>query len=371
VPLVAGDERLPEIATLYRFNPGWRPFEWRFEEASPLSVAQPIRRAGSGELLGYLIVSGGPRYSQGILSGVATAWAAAGLVAVGVAAGAGWLASWRMSRPLAGLTKVTTKMAGGDLSVRADARRKDEFGKLALSFNEMADRLQAFILTLQRFVADAAHELNTPLTALRHSLDLAMEEEDGAERALLIKQARHEVGRLEELARGLLDLSRLESGEQKQAPGPVDLVRLVREMSEHYASQAEQAALTFELELPARGKGAVVTHGDRAQLGRALANLLDNAVKFTPAGGRIEVGVFGDGREAGIWVEDSGIGIPEKDLPALFNRFHRGRNAGAYPGSGLGLAIVRAIVLQHGGSVVAENTNDGARFTMRLPAETA
>ncbi len=358
---------IPPVESVYTFRPGWEGFLPDSDGRSELAVVEVVRDEASGEALGYLVVSGGPGYSQGIVRGVAVAWVVAGAVAVLLAAVVGWLASWRMSRPLVGLTKATAKMAEGDLSVRADARRKDEFGTLAVSFNEMADRLQAFILTLQRFVADAAHELNTPLTALRNSLDLALEEEDRAKQAALIKDGRSQVRRLEELAHGLLDLSRLESGEQQRERRPVDLVRLVLKTSEQYASQAEEAGLAFTLDIPAKDDGGPVVQGDEAQLQRALGNLLDNAIKFTPEGGTVSLGVAAGDGWVNLWVEDSGIGIPEKDLPLLFNRFHRGRNAAGYPGSGLGLAIVRAIVLHHGGEVSAENTGRGARVVVRLP----
>jgi signal transduction histidine kinase len=107
--------------------------------------------------------------------------------------------------------------------------------------------------------------------------------------------------------------------------------------------------------------------GEEAELRAALANLLDNALKFTPEGGRISLGCRRNDGAALLWVEDTGIGIPEADLPLLFQRFHRGRNAAAYPGSGLGLAIVKAIVERHGGQVEAERSEPGARFTLRLP----
>jgi signal transduction histidine kinase len=99
---------------------------------------------------------------------------------------------------------------------------------------------------------------------------------------------------------------------------------------------------------------------------RALGNLLDNAIKFTPGGGMVSVSLRRQGQWAELWVEDTGIGIPSDDLPQLFSRFHRGHNATAYPGSGLGLAIVAAIVEGHGGQVAAENTTSGARFCLRL-----
>jgi signal transduction histidine kinase len=138
----------------------------------------------------------------------------------------------------------------------------------------------------------------------------------------------------------------------------------VRETSELYASRAEQAGLAFDLVLP---ETEVMVWGDEAQLRRALGNLLDNGIKFTPEGGSVCVGVRCVEEWAELWVEDTGIGVPEQDLPHLFGRFHRGRNVAVYPGNGLGLAIVKAIVEGHGGRVTGENLGPRTRFTLRLP----
>ncbi|MBE9509170.1 MAG: HAMP domain-containing histidine kinase, partial [Chloroflexi bacterium] len=162
----------------------------------------------------------------------------------------------------------------------------------------------------------------------------------------------------------LLDLSRIEAGAPAEAHAPVELTPLVQETSELYASQAEQSGLTFDLTLP---ETPVTVQGDEAQLRRALGNLLDNAIKFTPEDGAISVALRQEGEGVELSVEDTGIGVPKDDLPHLFSRFHRGRNAAAYPGSGLGLAIVKAIVEAHGGTVAAGNTARGSRFTLRLP----
>jgi signal transduction histidine kinase len=221
----------------------------------------------------------------------------------------------------------------------------------------MAEQVEETVVTLRRFVSDAAHEIHTPLTALRTNLELSPDDE-------FVRRAQEQVRRLELLTEGLLDLSRIEAGGQATR-APVALVPLVQGTSELYASQAEQAGLTFALALP---DVPVTVLGDEAQLRCALGNLLDNGVKFTPQGGAVRVTL---GREADGWaalsVEDSGIGVPTDDLPHLFNRFHRGRNAAAYPGSGLGLAIVKAIAEGHGGEVTVENVAQGARFTLRLP----
>jgi signal transduction histidine kinase len=131
-----------------------------------------------------------------------------------------------------------------------------------------------------------------------------------------------------------------------------------------YASQAEQAGVRYSFTAPPQ---AQVVTGDSKQLYEAIGNLLENGLKFTPAGGEVRLILDRDGSWAIVIVEDTGIGLPPEDLPRLFERFHRGRNAAGYPGSGLGLAIVRSIVESHGGAVTAENLQPGARFVIRLP----
>jgi signal transduction histidine kinase len=320
---------------------------------------------GAGELLGYVELSEGPAYGRQILDSVTRGWLVAGAVAVLVAAVAGWLSSRRLTRPLLALNDATTRMARGDLSIRAPLLRDDELGSLAAAFNDMAGRVQGTVETLRRFVADAAHALHTPLTALRTDLELALEEADPARRAAVGRRAEAQVARLQRLADDLLALSRLESAAATATPQIVDLAGLVRESSELFASRAEQAGLAFHLELPAH---PLLVRGRPSQLRQALGNLLDNAIKFTPAGGRVAVSLGRDGGAVTLSVRDTGIGVPPEDLPRLFQRFHRGRNAAAYPGSGLGLAIVQAVVCAHGGEVTATSSGVGACFTVKLPA---
>jgi signal transduction histidine kinase len=317
----------------------------------------------ANQLLGYVELSQGPAYAREILEDVAWGLGIAGVVAVALAAVVGWAISRRISDPLVALTEVTGAMDGGDLSARADVARKDELGTLARSFNQMADRVEEIITTLRRFVSDAAHEIHTPLTALHTNLELAQRDAAaGSEEHVLAAQA--QVERLEALTGGLLELSRLESPVQAPQLVPVSLQPLVQEAGELYASRAEQAGLAFELSTP---EAPVSVLGDEGELMMALSNLLDNALKFTPEGGQIALGFRQEGNSAILWVEDTGPGMPEEDLPHLFDRFYRGRSAATYPGSGLGLAIVQAIVDRHEGWVKAENMERGARFTIRIP----
>ncbi len=330
---------------------------------STLVLRQPIYDP-QGELRGFLELSEGPDIGREVLSGVAWVWVIASAVAVVLAAAVGWLMSLRLTSPLLELTRVTQQMASGDLGTRADVRRRDEVGQLAAAFNEMAQRVEGTVLTLRRFVADAAHELHTPLTALRTNLELLGQEAARQRRETLTARARSQVSRLETLTTGLLDLSSIEAGAAEGAGDSVDAVALIREVAELYASQAEQAGLDFTLAVPPQ---PVAVCGEAGQLRQAVGNLLDNAIKFTPAGGMVQIALQQKAGWVTVTVTDDGSGIPEADLPHLFSRFYRGRNATARPGNGLGLAIVRAIAAAHGGTVGAENIHPGARFSIRLP----
>ena len=330
---------------------------------SDMVLRQPIYDP-QGELRGFLELSEGPDIGREVLTGVAWVWAVASAIAVVLAAAVGWLISLRLTRPLLDLTRVTERMASGDLGTRADVRRRDEVGQLAAAFNEMAQRIESTVLTLRRFVADAAHELHTPLTALQTNLELLGQEATRQRRETLTARARSQVSRLESLTTGLLDLSSIEAGAADGAHESVDAAALIREVAELYASQAEQAGLDFALAVPPQ---PVALCGEAGLLRQAVGNLLDNAIKFTPAGGMVQIALQQKAGWVTVTVTDDGSGIPEADLPHLFSRFYRGRNAAARPGNGLGLAIVQAIAEAHGGIVEAENTHPGARFTLRLP----
>ncbi len=325
-------------------------------------VKQTVMDPQSGTVLGTVELSEGPAYGRAIIASVAWGWALASAVAVLFAIGVGWFISRRISAPVLALTQATTRMAQGELSTRAEITSWDEFGALARSFNEMANRVEGTVAALRRFVSDAAHELHTPLTALRANLDLAAEAKDGQ---VFIERAQAMVKRMETLTNDLLDLSRVEAKGEPRPAEPIDLTQLVQQNDEGYASQAEQAGLTLEVHLP---PAPVHIQGDAARVQRALGNLVDNACKFTPPGGTIRVELQCANGQVCLSVADDGIGIPVEDLPHLFHRFHRGRNATAYPGSGLGLAIVKAIVEQQGGQVFVENAARGARFTLQWPA---
>jgi signal transduction histidine kinase len=391
---------LPIGSTLYGFN--LDPDVGTTGPRSDLLGESFVLDPATDQALGYVELSDGPTYGGEIVERVATAWALATVVATLLAVMAGWVVSRRMTAPLRALAGVTARMTSGDLAARAQVRRRDEIGLLAGSFNEMAGRIEEIVETLRRFVADAAHELNTPLTALCANLDLALEDADPTERARFLELARDDADRLESLANDLLDLSHVEAAQEQTRLQPLDIAAIARALSEQYGAQAEQRGIHFELALPA---DSLAIRGNEAAVRRAIGNLLENAIKFTPAGGavtlRVGVGALEARRprteEQRRWtlrrrlgrapakaarlqapgssaqplvvveVSDTGMGIPEVDVAQIFSRFHRGRNAAAYEGSGLGLAIVKAIMTRHGGDIAVASSPAGTTFTLRWP----
>ncbi|MEM7116001.1 MAG: HAMP domain-containing sensor histidine kinase [Chloroflexota bacterium] len=352
--------RLPVQGTLFGF--GFNPEAANAEERSNIVIEYPMFNGGGG-VAAYVQLSEGPAYGREILDSVVAGGFVASIVAVLLAAGAGWLASRRLTLPLTALNEVTQKMAAGDLSARADLVRQDELGALGLSFNKMAQRIQGTVTTLQQFVADAAHELHTPLTALLTNLELLRDKHADDVR---VSRAIAQANRLEQLTNSLLDLSRIEGVQVDKVWEPIDLTTLLYKSGERYASRAEQQGSLFvwqETAVP------ITILGNETQIRQAIDNVLDNSLKFTPADGEIRLGVRREGEWAVVEVLDTGIGIPKADQPQLFNRFHRGRNTVVYPGSGLGLAIVKAIVEGHNGrlQISSPGVDQGCHVTIYLP----
>ena len=322
-----------------------------------------------GVTLGMLELSNGPSYGADVIDSVTYAWLVASVFAIAIAALAGWFMSKRVTRPVLALEKATRQMEQGDLRARVDLpqERQQEFLSLANSFNGMAAHVERTISTLREFVADAAHELHTPLTALQANIELASDEENASERDRYLSRAQEQGRRLEGLVQSLLDLSRIEAAESKSTFAALDFTQLVREVGEQFASRAEQADRSFSMRLP---DDVVSVHGNETQLRQVVINLLENALKFTPPNGSIAVELERSPNESRVTISDTGIGIPPEDLPHLFERFHRGRNASEYAGNGLGLAIVKAIVSTHRGNVsVQSEPGQGTQVRVSIPTD--
>lgn len=330
--------------------------------ASKVVVAEPFENR-DGKVVATVEVSAVTKGGAGVTRSIVLAWAIASALAVALGAGVGYYLSGRVSHPITELTDASGRMAAGDLGVRAEVEGDDEIAVLASAFNEMAEGIEDTFWSLKRFVGDAAHEIGTPLTALQTDLELARERPDDAAVPELLDRALGHSERIRKLTRDLLVLSRLESVGAVEEPVPVDLHELAVSAADGMASRAEQA----EVELELRVVDAPVVMGDSSALGRALDNVLDNALKFTPAGGVVRLSVAAEGEWALVRVADTGTGVSAEDVPHVFERFHRSRTAASVPGSGLGLAIVKAIVDAHGGTVVLESSpGSGTVVTMRF-----
>ncbi|MEN3280797.1 MAG: two-component system, OmpR family, sensor histidine kinase MprB [Solirubrobacteraceae bacterium] len=278
---------------------------------------------------------------------------------VGLASGFGVAVSRAAARPLGRLTATAEQVtATGELHHRIEPEGDDEPGRLATSFNAMLGALDASRDAQRQLVADASHELRTPLTSIRANVEL-LERARGmepGERAQVLASVRGQLEDLTILVGDLVDLAR--PGERAGEP-PEDL--RLDELVQDAVQRARRHAPATRFALSA---GPCMVCGSRARLARAIGNLLDNAVKWSPPGEPIEVSV--DGGE--VTVRDYGPGIADDDLPHVFDRFYRARAARGLPGSGLGLAIVKQVVEGHGGSVLAESApGGGARLRLCLP----
>jgi signal transduction histidine kinase len=352
--------RLPAVGTPYGFGLGTAAANTL---RSDQIMQQPIHGL-DGRFLGTVQLSQGPAYGRAVLINVAWGWGIAGLVAMLLAGLVGWWMSWRLARPLGLLTAATTQMAAGDLSARSPVIRQDELGTLSRSFNQMAGQVEETVTALRQFVADAAHELHTPLTALRTNLEILAGNLADTTQLNRVQRAEAQVARLEALTTGLLALSRIEAKTAVPPYTPINLTALVQSSTELYASRAEQAGIVFTV----NAAEPVTVLGHEEQLRQAIQNLLDNSLKFTPSGGEVKLAMRSENFQVFIRVADTGIGIPEAERAYLFGRFHRGRNATTYPGSGLGLAIVQAIVDAHQGQIFVESGSWGTAVTIQLPA---
>ena len=281
-----------------------------------------------------------------------------------------WIARW-ISAPLqclAGAARAVSPQDFHPITLEGPGEVQD----VARAFNEMGERLQASQRSQRDFVANVSHDLKTPLTSIQGYaqaiLDGAM---DGPPAARVIYD---EAGRMHHMVLDLLDLARLEAGTMSFERAPLDLGNLLRDVTQKLAVQARRSQVALHLEAPeADGDKPLIVVGDAERLAQVFANLVDNAVKFTPAGGQVQVLARPARGWAVVRVFDSGPGIPAGELERVFERFYqvdKARRGGERRGVGLGLAIAREIVQAHAGSIQVENNGageSGCVFTVWLP----
>ncbi|MDH3242017.1 MAG: HAMP domain-containing histidine kinase [Alphaproteobacteria bacterium] len=349
--------------------------------------AAPITEGG--RLQGYLyVVLGGESY-QSVAGMLETSWimrlgggvAAASLALIAVL---GVLLFAWLTRRLRRLTARMESFRSNDPArpltsgAAAPGRAADEIDTLALTFDAMARRIDEQVAALeeantlrQELIANISHDLRTPLASLQGAIEtLQMKDASlGAEekRRYLALAHKHSQ-RLGRLITDLFDLTTLESEDRQLHTEPFSLAELVQDVAQRFRAMADEKGLSLEIDIPLNSSPV---EGDIGLIERVLANLTENAIKYTPAGGRIDLGVHGGAGRISVRVRDTGIGIPADELPRVFERSYRvGKERGGGPdGAGLGLAIAKRIVELHGGELLVESEpGTGTAFTFDLPA---
>jgi heavy metal sensor kinase len=288
-------------------------------------------------------------------------------IAVLIAIGGGYLLVGRALAPVDQIARKAEQITQHSLSERLPvARTADELERLSLSLNHMIGRLQDAFLNSKRFVADASHELRTPLTVVRAELESMSANRDLApEFRETIGSVLEEVERLARIVEQLFALSRLDAGESQAEWVKFDLAELVTTTADQMSLLAEDKGISVSCD----AAQPVLVDGDRSRLKQVVVNLLDNAIKYTPEKGRIQLRVASLNGHAVLEVSDNGIGIPAEALPHVFERFFRVDKARTRDpeGAGLGLSIVKSICTAHGSVVEVESNGVGSRFRVKLP----
>lgn len=277
---------------------------------------------------------------------------------------AGWWIARAALRPINRIARTVRAIGDSkDLSRRLHfVGPSDEVGRLAETFDGMMDRLERVFEGQKRFIADASHELRTPLTAIRGNADL-MRIAPPEDQEICLTSIRREAERMTRLVSDLLLLAEADVAEQQIQRVRVDLDELVLDVY-----RAAQAISDGKVDVLLEDTDPVCVEGDPDRLKQLLLNLVDNAIKFTPEGGTVSLGLRQENGEAVLHVSDSGIGIPPEEQAAIFERFYRVEESRAKRGSGLGLSISAWVVKAHNGSLdVSSEPDMGSTFTIRLP----
>jgi signal transduction histidine kinase len=285
-----------------------------------------------------------------------------GLIAVPLAVIIGVLAAALLTRRMRRLEQSARHIAAGRLDEPIKDRGKDEIGDLAVALDRMRDEIAATDASRRAFVANASHELRTPVFALSGFLELLLDEDDEAVRAQFLTTMKDQVDRLTRLATDLLDLSRLDAGKVPLEHEPIELEAVAERIAGDLTPIAAQRGATISVAtIPA------MAVGDEARIGQITRVLIDNATRHNPEGVEIRVSTEHRGTMAAIVVSDSGPKIPTDEVAAIFTRFSRGARAGE--GSGLGLAIASELAVRMGGRLVLDQAGDHKAFRLELQAD--
>ncbi|MCU0575631.1 MAG: HAMP domain-containing histidine kinase [Desulfobacterota bacterium] len=276
----------------------------------------------------------------------------------------GWYISKKAMLGVERVRLTASSIGRGDTSSRVPLGEEgEEIQSLATTFNSMLDRIDVLISDLKEVSNNIAHELRSPLTRIRVVAESALIENRSQEMAALVLE---ECDTLSGIINTMLEIAETDAGVIRLAREKVNLTGLVGRAHDLFLAVADEKGISFELDMPSSD---LFIQGDTARLQRCISNLLDNALKFTHAGGRVVIAGRERSGHVEILVSDTGEGIEEKDLPHIFEKFYRSDKSRSTPGNGLGLSLVRSIVKAHNGEVsVKSDPGEGTSFTVILPA---
>jgi heavy metal sensor kinase len=282
----------------------------------------------------------------------------------------GWVLARRALKPVDEMTQAARRISGEYLAGRLqETGTGDELDWLAKTLNDMLGRLDDSFRQTRQFSADAAHELQTPLTILKGEIEVALRSPRSPEEYRgVLHSSLEEIDRISSLVAGLLLLARADRGVLRLDLKPLNLQELLAEVGEQMRRLAENQAVSLDYGLMEPAS----IQGDREHFKRLLVNLIDNAIKYTPAGGRVTLSLRCDGKRAQVGISDTGMGLTEDEQEQIFNRFYRTAEARSQRGggAGLGLSIAQSIAAAHGGRIEVESTpGQGSTFTVSLPAD--
>ncbi len=277
----------------------------------------------------------------------------------------GWFMARRAMTGVEEVTQTAIEISKGAFDRRVPIKvRGDEIERLATTFNDMLDRISVLIREMREMTDNIAHDLRSPLARMRTAGEMALTASSVGEHKTIAAGIVEECDRLLGMINTMLDIAEAESGAGQLVSEEVEMADMIRRACELFQPIAENNSVTMTTELPDR----CVVRGEPRKLQRMIANLLDNALKYTPSEGTVKVSLTVNNGQIAISVSDTGVGISEEDLPHIFKRFYTCNKSQPQHGTGLGLSLVRAIARSHGGHVnAASRPGKGSTFTVTLP----
>jgi signal transduction histidine kinase len=355
----AGELTLPEMKPFK----GARDIEIPATESGPAARARAVSFAVGNRYAVYLAHS--TKSIEETMQGFWMALLRAELLILLVGLGVGFWLGRRFWSQIESFNQMAMKIVNAaNLSSRMPVKGDDEFAALATNMNAMLDRIEKLFQGIRQVSDNIAHDLRSPLTRLRADVEVALQQKDPERYQETLERVLEELQKMQEIFQSLLSLGQAEAGSLKIRKKPLDLSELLEDIVDLYGPLMEEKEQTLTTRIPE----AVSISGDRQLLAQAFSNLLDNAIKYVPAGGIVELAMAKKGDKVEITLHDSGPGIVPEMRKKVFDRFVRVDPSRTLPGTGLGLSLVKAFIELHGGTIsLADSKLGGAAFTIILP----